>query len=60
MELATTSKRYVNGLNLHEIKNEVLEEYTDDFELLGFMLIVEIEQETNIKFKNVDDLRNLF
>ena len=32
-ELATTNRKYVNGLNLHEIKNEVLEDYTGDFEL---------------------------
>ena len=34
-ELATTNKRYVNGLNLHEIKSEILEVYTGDFELIG-------------------------
>ena len=32
-ELATTNKRYVNGLNLHEIKNEILLDYRGDFEL---------------------------
>ena len=31
-ELATTDKKYVNGLNLHEIKIEILEDYTGDFE----------------------------
>ena len=38
-ELATTDGKYVNGLNLHEIKNEVLEDYTGDFELIGSMLV---------------------
>ena len=33
-ELATTDRKYVNGLNLHEIKNEFLEDYTGDFELI--------------------------
>ena len=54
-ELATTKKTYVNGLTLHEIKNEILEIYTGDFELIGSMLIGEIEQKTNIRFRNVDD-----
>ena len=54
-ELATTNRKYVNGLNLHENKNEILENYTGDFELIGSMLVGEIEQKTNIRFKNVDD-----
>ena len=33
-ELATTDRQYVNGLNLHEIKNDILEDYTGDFELI--------------------------
>ena len=57
-ELATTSRKYVNGLNLHEIKKEVLEDYTGDFELIGSMLVGEIEQKTNISFKNVDDFES--
>ena len=56
-ELATTNKRYINGLYLHEIKNEVLEDYTGDFEMVGSMMIGEIEQKTNIRFKNVDDFK---
>ena len=54
-ESATINKRYVNGLNLHEYKNETLEDYTGDFELIGSTVIGEIEQKTNIRFKNVDD-----
>ena len=57
-ELATTDRQYVNGLNLHEIRNEILEDYTGDFELIGSMLIGEIEQKTNIRFKNVNDFEN--
>ena len=34
-ELATSNKIYVNNLNLHEIKNEILQDYTGDFELIG-------------------------
>ena len=57
-ELATTDKIYVNSLNLHEIKNEILEIYTGDFELIGSMLIGELEQKTNFRFKNVDYFEN--
>ena len=56
--MATTDKIYVNGLNLHENKNEILENYTGDFELIGSMLIGELEQKTNIRIKNVDDFEN--
>ena len=31
-ELITSDKIYVNNLNLYEIKNEILEDYTGDFE----------------------------
>ena len=57
-ELATSDNIYVNGLNLHEIKNEILENYTGDFGLIGSMLIGELKQKTNIRFKNVDDFQN--
>ena len=30
-------------------------DYTGDFELIGSMLIGQMEQKTNIRFKNVDD-----
>ena len=32
LELATSIKIHVNNLNLHEIKIEILQVYTDDFE----------------------------
>ena len=54
-ELATTDREYVNGLNLHEIKDEILEDYTGDFELIGKMIIGPVEHKTNIRFKNMDD-----
>ena len=57
-ELATTDRQYVNALNLHEIKKEILEDYIGDFELIGSMLVGEIEQKTNIMFKNVDDFES--
>ena len=54
-ELATSDKIYVNNLNLYEIKNEILQNYTGDFELNGKMIIGPIEHKTNIRFKNMDD-----
>ena len=59
-ELATTNKIYVNGLILHEIKIEILLDYRSVFELIGSMLIGEIEQKSNIRFKNVDDFKFYF
>ena len=50
-ELATTTKIYVNGLNLHEIKTEILEVYIVDFELIGSLLIGEIEQKQILELK---------
>ena len=57
-ELTTTDRKYVNGFNLHEIKNEVLEDYTGDFESIGSMLVGEVEQKTKISFKFVDDFES--
>ena len=45
----------VNGLNLHEIKNEILQDYTGDFELKVKMIIGPVEHKTNIRFENKDD-----
>ena len=57
-ELATSNKIYVNYLNLHEIENEILQDYTGGFELNGKMIIGPIEHKTNIRFKNMDDFEN--
>ena len=57
-ELATSNKIYVNNLNLHQIKNEILQDYTGDFELNGKMIIGPTEHKTNIRFKNMDDFEN--
>ena len=54
-EIATSDNIYVNNLNLHEIKNEILEDYTGDFELIGKMIIGPVKHKTNIRFKNMDD-----
>ena len=57
-ELATTNRKYVNGVNLHEIKNEIFGDHIGDFELIGSMLVGEVEQKTNIRLKNVDDFES--
>ena len=54
-EIATSNKIYVNSLNLREIKNEFLQDYKNDFELNGKMIVGPIEHKTNIRFKNMDD-----
>ena len=43
-EFASSDKKYVNDLNLHANKNEILEDYTGGFEMIGSMLFGEIEQ----------------
>ena len=54
-ELATTNKMYVNGLHLYEDKIEILLRFKGDFELTESMLVGEVEQKTNFRFRNIDD-----
>ena len=58
--LATTNKRYVNGINLPEIENEILEDYSGNFVLIGSKMVGGIEQKTKIRFKNVDNFETCF
>ena len=58
-ELATSDRIYVYSLNLHEIQNEILQDYTGDFELIGVMVVVgPVEQKTYNRFKNMDDFES--
>ena len=43
---------------MHEIENEILQDYTGDSELNGKMIIGHTEHKTNIRFKNRDDFEN--
>ena len=43
---------------MHDIKKEILKDYTGDFELNGLMIIRPIEQKTNIRFKNKDNFES--
>ena len=51
LDLSTSNKLHVNSLNLHEIKNEILQDYTGDFELNGLMIIGPVEH------KKISDLK---
>ena len=54
-DLATSNKINVNSLNLPEIKNDILQENTGDFELDGLRIIGPVEHKTIIRFRNMDD-----
>ena len=43
---------------MNEIKNENLQDYTGDFELIGLMIIGSTEHKTDIRFKNMDDFES--
>ena len=43
-----------------KLKMKFFEDYTGDFELIGSMLIGEIEQKTKFRFKKVDDFETYF
>ena len=57
-ELASSDETYVDNLNLYEVRNEILQDYTGDFELNGLLIIGGIEHKTNIRFKNMDDFES--
>ena len=57
-ELATSDRIYVNGLNLHQIKSEILLDYTGDFELNGLTFIGPTQHKTITRFKNIDDFES--
>ena len=43
---------------MHEIKNDILQEYTGVFELSGLIITGPPKQKTNIRFKNIDDFES--
>ena len=45
---------FVDSLNLHEIRNEILGDYTGDFEIIGDTIIGEHKQTTAMRFKNIE------
>ena len=56
--MASSEKKYVTGLNLHDIKAEYLLDYTGDFELNGSMAIGSVEDKINTRFRNMDDFES--
>ena len=51
-ELATSNKTYVNNINLHGIKNEILQGYNNDFELNGKKRLLDL-----LNIKRISDLK---
>ena len=52
------NKIQVINKNLHEIKNEILRDYTGKFALVGSLKIGDHIRQTHSKFKNVDDFES--
>ena len=51
-EIIELNKIYVNDLNLYEIENNIIGDYTGDFELIGTLVIGENVRNTHIRLKN--------
>ena len=54
-ELATSDKIYIDNLNLHEIKNDIMRDYDGVFEMNGTLKVGEQIRQTLIRFRNMDD-----
>ena len=57
-EIATSNEKYVNNLELHEIKNEILQYYTGDFELKGLLIKGPVEHKTNTRYNKKDEFES--
>ena len=49
------NKIQVVNKNLHEIENEILRNYTGDFEMVGSLKVGDQSRQTHIRFINIDD-----
>ena len=54
-ELKDLNKIQVIDKNLHEIKQEILQEYEGDFEMDGNLKVGDQVRQTKIRFRNMDD-----
>ena len=54
-ELATSDKIYIDNLNLHEIKNDIMRDYDGVFEMNDTLKVGEQIRQTLIRFRNMDD-----
>ena len=53
--LRELNKIQVNDKNLHEIKQEILLDYTGEFEMVGNLKVGDQSCQTHIRFRNKDD-----
>ena len=53
--LKELNKIHVVNKNLHEIKQETLEDYTGEFEMVGKMKVSDQIRQTHIRFTNISD-----
>ena len=49
------NKIHVIDKNLHEIKNEILEDYIGTFEMVGNLKVGDQIRQTHVRFRNMDD-----
>ena len=54
-ELKELNKIQVVDKNLHEIKQEILQEYEGDFEMVGNLKVGDQIRQTKIRFRNISD-----
>ena len=54
-ELKELNKIHDVDKNLHEIKNEILLDYTVEFEMVGELSIADHIRQTHIRFRNIND-----
>ena len=57
-ELKEIKKFHVVNKNLHEIKNEILIDYTCEIEMVGKLSNGDQVRETHIRFRNLDDFES--
>ena len=57
-ELKELNKNHVGNKNLHEIKQEILEDYNGEFEVVGNLKVGDQIRQTHIRFRNMDDFES--
>ena len=54
-ELKELNKIQIVNKNLHEIKQEILEDYEGEFEMIGNLKVGDQVRQTHIRFRNISD-----
>ena len=57
-ELKELNKFQVVNKNLHEIKQEILQDYNGEFEMVGNLKVGDQIRQTHIRFRNMDDFES--